>query len=189
MIPMGNNVIVEEKNSATSPSANDSLAIINTTNNSVVGQYTFPGGGIMGMVKDTLNRIWMASDQDSANGITAALYCLNFDLSVNKKLQFPMGHHPSHLCISGTGTKLYFFDTDIYSVSINDTVVPTTAFASGTGHNFYGLGINNINGDVYAADALDYVQNSVIYRYNKNGSLITYFTAGIISGNFIFHNE
>ena len=186
MLAVGNNVIVEEDNSLTVPGSVDSLAIINTVNNSVQ-QFTFPGGGVQGIVKDYLNRVWMASTEDSVNGIPAALYCLSSNLSVIKKLQFPMGHNPNNLCMDGAGTELYFFDTGLYNLSVNDTTVPTLAFANGGTHNFYGLGVNPVNGDVYAADALDYVQNSVIYRYGSSGNLITSFTAGIITGNFTFN--
>ncbi len=98
-----------------------------------------------------------------------------------------MGHHPWFLCIDGTGSQLYFFDTDIYTVSINSDSVPTIPFSPGNGRNFYALGVDPVNGDVYAGDALDYVQPSNIYRYAQGGSLIQSFRAGVITGNFAFN--
>ncbi len=65
--------------------------------------------------------------------------------------------------------------------------VPTTVFSAGASRNFYGLGVDPANGDVYAADALDYVQASHIYRYDKSGNLLGTFNAGIITGNFSFN--
>jgi hypothetical protein len=185
IILMGTTVVVEEQNY--NDSTTGSLALINTLNNTFVQRYRYAGGNVEGIAKDNQNRIWLAMDEDSVASIPASLYCLNSDMSINKRLQFPMGHHPWFLSIDGTGTQLYFFDTNIYTLSVNSDSVPTAPFSPGNGRNFYALGVDPSNGDVYAGDALDYVQNSDIYRYNSNGGLIQSFTAGIITGNFAFN--
>ena len=41
-----------------------------------------------------------------------------------------------------------------------------------------------MNGDVYVADAIDYVQNCVVLRYSAEGELLDTFTVGIIPGAF-----
>jgi hypothetical protein len=185
MVLTGNTVVVEEQNF--NDTTTGSLALISTTTNSFLQRYRYAGGNVNDIAKDNQNRIWLAMDQDSTASIPASLYCLNSDMSVNRRLQFPVGHHPWFLSIDGAGTQLYFFDTDIYTLSVNSDSVPTTPFSPGNGRNFYALGIDPSNGDVYASDALDYVQNSHIYRYGSNGSLIQSFTAGIITGNFTFN--
>jgi hypothetical protein len=42
---------------------------------------------------------------------------------------------------------------------------------------------------VYVADAIDYVQQGKIYRYDATGHLISEFYAGIIPGAFSWKNE
>lgn len=185
MVMDGSNVVVAEQNF--DDTTVSTLAVVNPATNSFVQRYKYAGGNINGMVQDNAGHIWIALDQDSVAGISASLCCLNSDLSVNKSLTFPMGHHPENLSIDGTGTQLYFFDTDIYNVSTSSNTIPTAAFSPGNGRNFYALGVDPVKGDVYAADALDYEQPSRIYRYSQSGSLITTFTAGIITGNFTFN--
>jgi hypothetical protein len=53
------------------------------------------------------------------------------------------------------------------------------------GKNFYGLVINQTNGDIVLSDAGDYSQRSTIHIYNKNGLERNSFKAGIISGNML----
>ncbi|PIZ05881.1 MAG: cell surface protein, partial [Flavobacteriales bacterium CG_4_10_14_0_8_um_filter_32_5] len=47
-------------------------------------------------------------------------------------------------------------------------------------------GINPYSNNIYISDAKDFVQNSSILRYSKNGLLLGSFQAGIISGGFLF---
>jgi hypothetical protein len=185
MILTGNTVVVEEQNF--NDSTVGSLAVLNTQNNSFVQRFSYAGGNVQDIVKDNQNHIWLAMDEDSAANIPASLYCLNSDMSIHKRLQFAMGHHPWFLSVDGSGSRLYYFDTDIYSLSVNSDSVPATPFAAGNGRNFYALGVDPANGDVYAGDALDYVQPSNIYRYSQTGSLIQSFRAGVITGNFTFN--
>ncbi|MDB5280928.1 MAG: YncE family protein [Bacteroidota bacterium] len=185
MVQVGNYVVVEERNADAHPSATSTLATINVSTNTFAQRYTYAGTNINGIVKDNLNRIWLAVASDSAN-IRPGLTCLNGDMSVAKTITFPYGHNPSNLCINGSGDRLYFFDSDIESISVDDTVALAAPFAANGGRNLYGMGVDPVTGDVYASDALDYVQASRIYRYDKNGVLIGSFIAGVISGNFAF---
>ena len=83
-----------------------------------------------------------------------------------------MGHHPSNLSINGTGDEIYFFDGGLWHISIADSSVPSSPFTTQNGRNLYGLGVDPVTSDVYVSDALDYVQLSRIYRYDKSGNLI-----------------
>lgn len=47
-----------------------------------------------------------------------------------------------------------------------------------------GLTVNPANGEVYVADAIDYQQQGMIYRYSSEGVLIDEFYVGIIPGAF-----
>ena len=49
---------------------------------------------------------------------------------------------------------------------------------------YYGLTIDPESGDVYVADAIDYVQQGMIYRYSKERELLDSFYVGIIPGAF-----
>jgi len=71
---------------------------------------------------------------------------------------------------------------------VNATAVPALLFTA-TGTGIYSMNVDPVNSDVYVSDALDFVQQSRIYRYDKDGQLIHSFTAGVISCNFTFSYE
>jgi hypothetical protein len=66
----------------------------------------------------------------------------------------------------------------------NDSV--PSLFCDGEGKTFYCLGIQPENGDLYVSDVKDFVSSSAVLRYNKQGTLVDEFYAGIISGDFFF---
>lgn len=187
MLMVNGTVVVEERNFADTSSTGN-LVTINPVNNTVIKQYPFAGSSVDGMVSDYLNRIWLGLDADSTHNIPSSIYCLNSDMSLNKHINLAPGHVAWNLKVNGAGNEIYYFDTNgIATMSVNDSSASSAAFVPLNGRNFYGLGIDPSNGDVYVSDALDYVQPSRIYRYDKTGSLIQSFAAGIISGNFAFN--
>ena len=183
-------VVVEERNLASTPAHTGSIVTINPQTNTILQRYNFAGSNTDGLVTDNLNRVWMGMDADSSQNAPAALYCLNTGFAVSKKISLAAGHVVSNLKINGSGNEIYYFDnTGVAAISINDTTAPATPFIALNNRNFYGLGVEPVSGDVYVSDALDYVQKSVVYRYDTHGNLIQSFTAGVISGNFAFSNE
>ncbi|HWB64125.1 MAG TPA: DUF5074 domain-containing protein [Chitinophagales bacterium] len=189
MLFAGGIVVVEERSLSSNASHQASIITLNPVTNSFVQRYSFAGSNLNGIVKDNQGRLWLAIEVDSAHAVPASLCCLKNDFSVNKKIDFATGHHPSNLCINGNGTMLYFFDDGISRLSVNDSVAPSAFFVAQNNRNFYGLGIDPVSGDVYVSDALDYVQKSQIYRYHPDGDLVQSFAAGIISGNFAFNEQ
>lgn len=84
------------------------------------------------------------------------------------------------------GSNIYYIEAyqgDIYKMSVEDTVLPTTPFASGS---FYSLNYDKVNNELYAGDPLDYQSNGQVYRYNSTGKLIDQFESGLIPGSFGF---
>lgn len=62
--------------------------------------------------------------------------------------------------------------------------VSVRPFLEYSGTIYYGLTVNPANGEVYIADAIDYQQQGMIYRYSPEGKLIDEFYVGIIPGAF-----
>jgi uncharacterized protein DUF5074 len=189
MVMASGNVVVEER-SLSDTCTTGSVITINPVTNALIQRYSFAGNNVDGMVADHLNRIWFGMDADSVANIPASIYCLNSDMSLNKKILMSAGHLAWNLKINGTGDEIYYFDNNgVNAISITDTIAPASPFSPVNSRNLYGLGVDPATGDVYVSDAVDYVQNSHIYRYDKTGYLIQTFTAGVISGNFAFNNE
>ena len=69
-------------------------------------------------------------------------------------------------------------------MDVNAERLPLRPFLPYNNTLYYGLTINPKNGDVYVADAIDYVQKGMVYRYSKDGELLDQFYVGIIPGAF-----
>jgi len=70
-------------------------------------------------------------------------------------------------------------------MSIDAERVPSTPLI-GPGGILYGLGVHPRSGEIFVADAVDYVQRGVILRYAADGEPLDTFRAGIIPGDFVF---
>lgn len=190
MFKIGNDVFVQQKINALLSNTFATLLKVNVVANTEQHNNTFGGRDANGIVKDKLDRIWVAVDEDTALGLKAGFYCFDKDLAEQKSFFFTTGHHhPGNLCVDAAGENLYFSDKDVFTFSINDNAVPTGFLISGTGKNIYSMRMDPATDDIYMSDALDFVQQSIVYRYNKNGALLHSFTAGVIAGNFAFSNE
>jgi hypothetical protein len=51
---------------------------------------------------------------------------------------------------------------------------------------FYHLAVNPGNNEIYIADAIDYTQDAVVYRYSQSGMLKDSFKVGINPSDFLF---
>ncbi|MBR1668383.1 MAG: hypothetical protein IJ693_08905 [Bacteroidaceae bacterium] len=94
--------------------------------------------------------------------------------------------------MNSTGDVVYLINNDIYRMSVTDTHVPVRPFikapvdSNGKRHKLYGIGVNPRNGEIYVADAVDYAQAGVVYRYGEDGVLIDQFRVGINPNHFAF---
>ncbi len=87
---------------------------------------------------------------------------------------------------------LYLVNNDIYRMGVAESHVPVRPFilapvdAKGRRHKLYGLSVNPRGGDIYVADAVDYSQSGVVYRYSREGALRDQFRVGINPNGFAF---
>ena len=95
--------------------------------------------------------------------------------------------NPWRLKMNGSNDTLYFLNNGVFRMAISETTLPASVFIAQDGRNFYGIGINPHNGNIYIADAIDYVQRGKIYIYHPNGTQMDSFLAGIIPGDFYFN--
>ena len=190
LFKIGDDVFVQQKINTTLTATFATLLKVNTSNHTAQHNNTFGGRDVNGMVKDKLDRVWIAVDEDTAHGLHAGFYCFDKNLVEQKSFFYSSyNHHPSRLCINSSGEKIIYTDKDVFRFGIDEGTIPATPVISSNGKNIYAMDIDPANDDIYLSDALDFVQQSRIYRYDKNGTLIYSFTAGIISGSFGFNHE
>ena len=141
------------------------------------------------LVMDKYNKMWTVTDggyEGSPYGYEApSLYRIDAEtFTVEKQFKFKLGDWPSEVQLNGDRDKLYWINKDIWCMDVTASRVPVRPFLEYSGTIYYGLTVNPANGEVYIADAIDYQQQGMIYRYSLDGELIDEFYVGIIPGAF-----
>jgi DNA-binding beta-propeller fold protein YncE len=100
---------------------------------------------------------------------------------------FRLGDIPNELIVNLTGDVLYYINGGIYQFEITASILENTPLISKGEHLFYGLGISPKENEIYTADALDYLQEGFVFRFEaETGVQIDSFQVGIIPGAFYF---
>ncbi len=141
------------------------------------------------LVMDKNHKMWTITDggyEGSPYGYEApSLYCIDAEtFTVEKQFKFKMGDWPSEVQLNGTGDRLYWINRDIWSMDVDADRVPVRPFLEYSGTIYYGLTVDPVRGDIYVADAIDYQQQGVVYRYSSEGEPLDEFYVGIIPGAF-----
>ena len=141
------------------------------------------------LVMDCNNKLWTVTDggyEGSPYGHEApSLYRIDAEtFTIEKQFRFKFGDWPSEVQLNGTKDKLYWLNDDVWMLDLTKENAQPEIFLPYDGTLYYGLTICPHTGDVYIADAIDYVQQGMVYRYSKERELIDSFYVGIIPGAF-----
>lgn len=146
------------------------------------------GRGANSIVQDANGKLWVLCSGYMGQGISPTLQRVDpVSLEVEATFTFAnTSDSPWRLCINGDHDQLYFLNDAVYRMHIADAGLPSTPFIAAADRNFYSLGVDPESDVIYVADAVDYVQRGVVYRYAASGTEINQFHAGIIPGGFCF---
>lgn len=141
------------------------------------------------LVLDKNNKLWTITDggyEGSPYGYEPpSLYRIDAEtFAIEKVYHFALGDNTGELQLNREGDMLYWLNDDVWAMSVDDENLPIRPFLQNRGTIYYGLTISPDNGDVYVADAIDYQQPGMIYRYSSDGVLLDEFYVGIIPGAF-----
>ncbi len=129
------------------------------------------------LVLDRNGKLWTLCDD--------ALYRVDPEsFTVEQSFAFSNGAAPSELQLNGAGDLIYWLNDDVWRMSVSASRLPAAPFLRSRHTKYYGLTIDSSSGEVYVADAVDYQQQGLIYRYSPSGILIDEFYAGVIPGAF-----
>jgi glutamine cyclotransferase len=142
------------------------------------------------IVLDNNKKLWVLCDGgydgSSFYGEAGILKINSNTFEIEQTLTFQIGSKAIDLKINSTGDTIFFINNHIYRMSINQNFLPEEEYINSNGHNFYALGCDPDNSDLYVSDAVDYMQSGVIYRYNSSAECIDSFSVGIIPNSFVF---
>lgn len=141
------------------------------------------------LVLDARGKLWTLTDGgyiDSPYG-SEAPRLIRIDtesFTIEREFRFEMGAEPAELQLNGAGDRLYWLDGDVWDMAIESERLPVRPFLEQRETLYYGLTIDPRTGEVYVADAIDYQQQGMIYRYTAAGEKVDEFYVGIIPGAF-----
>lgn len=138
---------------------------------------------------DCNGKLWTLTDggyEGSPYGHEApSLYRIDAEsFTIEQQFRFRFGDAPSEVQLNGTRDRLYWINRDIWEMDVTADRAPVRPFLPDNGTIYYGLTVCPRTGDVYIADAIDYVQPGMIYRYSREGKLLDEFYVGITPGAF-----
>lgn len=141
------------------------------------------------LVKDKYNRLWTITDggyDNSPYGYeTPALFCIDTDsFTITKAFFFNPGDSPSEIQIDGKGENLYWINNDVWKMNVDAQSLPQKPLIPFRDTKYYGLTVDPVSEDIYVADAIDYSQQGMIYRYSPQGDLFDQFYVGVTPGAF-----
>lgn len=141
------------------------------------------------IVKDYKERLWTLTDggyEGSAYGYEApGLYCIDTDtFSISKIFSFEIGATPSELQINGDGSEIYWINQDIWKMNVDAKSLPSDPVIKYRDTKFYGLTVDPISNEIYVADAIDYSQQGMVYRFSSDGDILDNFYVGVTPGAF-----
>lgn len=162
---------------------------IDTKTNKVVAELEV-GIQPSSIVEDDNDKLWVLCDggqwEGNPIGYEAPTLCrINpKTMTIEKQFTFTKGDYVSRMRINDEENRLYWINNGaLYRMSIYDDELPATPLITGEG-SFYALTLDPENEDIYAADAIDYQQQGIIYRYTAAGQLIDSFYGGVIPTEF-----
>lgn len=143
------------------------------------------------LVMDKYGKMWTITDggyEGSPYGHEApSLYRIDAEtFTVEKQFKFQPEDRPSEVRLNGTRDTLYFINKAVWRMAVESEKLPVKPFLAYNGTLYYGLSVDPATSDVYIADAIDYVQPGIVYRYSHAGKLLDSFRAGIIPRAFCF---
>lgn len=180
-------------------SYNNKILVIDTATDKVVKEIELSTYQPKAMALDANGKLWVVTDGGYSVGGESYMNQLPHLYRINTQT-FQVEHEEAldldesnvQLCTNASKTVLYIMNNDIYQMNINDSFVPLTPFiqapvdSNGKRHKLYSIGVNPANDEIYVGDAVDYSQTGVVYRYDKNGSLLDQFRVGITPNHFCF---
>lgn len=141
------------------------------------------------LVLDKAGKLWTLTDGGLEHGPygyeTPALYRIDpIAFCIEQRFPFTLGDSPSELQLNGAGDRLYWINGDIWAMPIEAESLPLRPFLKARDTKYYGLTIDPISEEVYVADAIDFQQQGIVYRYSAEGVLTDEFYVGITPGSF-----
>ncbi len=160
-----------------------SIAIINSLTNSIVGEIALDlPPSIIRLDKN--GKLWVTA---SEWGGVSKLYRIDTSTrTIENEWEFTPDNSLYQIALPENGNYIYLATSigEIYKFSIMGSFIIAPIFTANL-NSLYCMNVNE-EGEIYLGDAMDYVQNGTISKYNESGSMLYSITSGINPNTIIF---
>lgn len=175
---------------------NCTVSVLDATSGQTHRQIRVAGYAPQEALVDKEQMLWVLSG-DSPDGRTAAFTRLDPSTGVIlDSFIFPATVNPVKPAFNPTRDTLYFIEANysggsghngIYRMSIHDHHLPSVAFfTAGAYSYFWALGVDPVNGMIYAGDPKGFIQAGIVYSCRQDGVKTDSFKVGTGPGHFYF---
>lgn len=140
------------------------------------------------MVLDKFNKLWVLCSGGYSGLYYPELVSVNTTTDkIDKRIPFlSKTIYPTSLQINKTRDTVYYIEGSLWKMSVLANSLPAKPFVRSDGRLFYKLGVDPVNGQIFATNAVDYQQKGFVLRIRQNGSFIDSAKADIIPGALCF---
>lgn len=141
------------------------------------------GQGNGAVILDKNNQLWVTASGifGENKGFIASVDPETKEVTQSKELDGSV----SGLVYNSITHTLYFLNGGVNAASVGPDINPQVIYTKPNA-NFYAVGLDPEEQEIYVSDALDFQQSSTITRLDLNGNTLDEFKAGVATGNFFF---
>ncbi len=146
------------------------------------------------LVIDRFGKLWTITDggyEGSPYGNEQPTLC-RIDaatFTLERRFRFKKGATPRSLVLNGSRDRLLWLNGGVWTMDADSRQLPVDPLIPERGTRYYGLTVDPTEGDIYVADAIDYQQRGVIYRFDASGMPVDEFEVGVTPGAYCWKNQ
>ena len=108
-------------------------------------------------------------------------------MTIEQEFTFTKGDYFAKVVMNETKDTLYWIKGGIYALPVQSETLPTSPLITNPDAAFYTMTIDPRTKEIYAADAMDWTQQGIVYRYTPSGVLLDSFYVGVCPENFCWN--
>jgi YVTN family beta-propeller protein len=140
------------------------------------------------MVLDKYNKLWILCSGGYSGLYFPELVSVNTATDeIDKRIAFQSKSiYPTSLQINKTRDTLYYIERSLWKMPVTSSSLPDGPFVRSSGRLFYKMGVDPVNGQIFATNAVDYQQKGYVIRISPKGLVIDSMKTDIIPGSLCF---
>lgn len=134
-----------------------------------------------------LNEYFCGKEEPALSRVNLETFTVDLTLKMEGKYEYGKYGSARKLVAGPDGKALYWLRDGVWKMDVTADRMPSEPLVRQEDRQFYSLTVSPHNGDIFAGDAIDYVQKGKVYRYSASGKELDGFTVGVCPGNFCWY--